>query len=392
MGNRKKSMILVVSLALSLVSWLSQVFRVLPSETSDFIGLAGAFLGAIFIGHSALRTLFRGIFGIDLLATGAIIASIWVGEYLAAAIVALMLGGGEILESIAFTRASNAIDKLIEGFPQTTTVIREGSQLEIRVSEVKVGETVIIKPGGIVPVDGRVLKGHATVNQASVTGESSPIEKAWGDEVYSGSLVELGALEVEATAIGEDSTYGRIISIVQKAEKGKAPIVRLTDRFARYYIPLILIIGVLVYIVSQDPLRMASVFVIACPCALTLATPTAIVASIGNSARKGILFRNGESLEQLSKSNTLILDKTGTITVGQPSVSKVVGFNGVTQDEVLKVAAGAEMHSEHPVAKAILKKAEEDNIMPFECSDFEVYPGLGICCLLYTSPSPRDRS
>jgi Cd2+/Zn2+-exporting ATPase len=360
---RTKAVILVTTFTLTFVSWLSLTLSWLPSETSRFLGLIGALLGAVFIGQSAVKTLFKGEFGIDLLATVAILASIWVDEYLAAAIVALMLGGGEILESIAFNRASAAIDKLIQGFPQTA----------------RIAETVIIKPGGIIPVDGRVLVGHATVNQSSVTGESFPVEKTQGDDVYSGSLVNLGALEVYVSAIGEDSTYGRIVTMVREAQELQAPIVQLADRFARYYIPLILVIGVVVYLIFQDPLRMAAVFIIACPCALTLATPTAIVASIGNSARKGILIRNGESLERLSSINVLVLDKTGTITSGRPHVSKVVGVNDVTSAEVLRVAAGAEQHSEHPLAKAILEKAKDKGIEPLQCSNFEVYPGLGIC-------------
>ncbi|UCH37649.1 MAG: cation-translocating P-type ATPase [Candidatus Bathyarchaeota archaeon] len=343
------------------------------------IGLSGALFGTIFIGHSALKSLSQGEFGIDLLATVAILASIWVGEYLAAAIVALMLGGGEVLEGYAFNRASEAIDKLIHGFPQTATVRRNGHDIKVEISAVGVGETVIIKPGGIIPVDGRVLAGHATVNQASVTGESLPVEKMSGDDVFSGSLVTLGALEVRVTAVGGESMYGRIVSMVREAQELHAPIVQLADKFARYYIPLILVIGVLVYVIFQDPLRMAAVFIIACPCALTLATPTAIVASIGNSARQGILIRNGENLERLGTVNTLILDKTGTITTGDPYVSAVKGWKDVSSTEVLQVASGAETHSEHPLAKAILTKAEDEGIEPLHCSNFEVYPGLGIC-------------
>jgi Cd2+/Zn2+-exporting ATPase len=376
---RTKAVILVTTFTLTFVSWLSLTLSWLPSETSRLLGLIGALLGAVFIGQSAVKALFKGEFGIDLLATVAILASIWVDEYLAAAIVALMLGGGEILESIAFNRASAAIDKLIQGFPQTATVRRDGREYDVKLSEIRIAETVIIKPGGIIPVDGRVLVGHATVNQSSVTGESFPVEKTQGDDVYSGSLVNLGALEVYVSAIGEDSTYGRIVTMVREAQELQAPIVQLADRFARYYIPLILVIGVVVYLIFQDPLRMAAVFIIACPCALTLATPTAIVASIGNSARKGILIRNGENLERLSSINVLVLDKTGTITSGRPHVSKVVGVNDVTSAEVLRVAAGAEQHSEHPLAKAILEKAKDKGIEPLQCSNFEVYPGLGIC-------------
>ena len=379
MVDRRKLALLVVCTGLAAVSWLSQVFSLLPLGTSRLLSLVGAILGAAFIGHSAIGTLMEGVFGIDVLATVAILASIWVGEYIAAAVVVIMLGGGEVLEEIAFDRATSAIEKLAEGFPQTATVVRDGGEVEVPVSEVKLGETVVVKPGGMIPVDGVVLKGKATVNQASVTGEPMPVEKAAHDGVFSGTIVELGALEVEVTAVGEESTYGRIISMVREAQMSRAPIVSLADRFAGYYIPLILVIGLAVLWYTGKPLRMASVFIIACPCALTLATPTAIVASIGNSARKGILIRNGESLERVGSVDTLVMDKTGTITVGKPEVVEVRGYNGVDDARVLSLAAGAERHSEHPIASAVLRKAEEEGVTPTECSGFEVYPGLGIC-------------
>jgi Cd2+/Zn2+-exporting ATPase len=247
------------------------------------------------------------------------------------------------------------------------------------VSEVKVGETIVVKPGGMVPVDGVVLRGRATVNQASVTGEPMPVERAEGGEVLSGSIVELGALEVETRAVGEESTYGRIITMVREAEENQAPIVRLADRFAGYYISLILAIGLGVYLWTGEPIRMASVFIIACPCALTLATPMAVAASIGNSARKGILIRDGESLQRLSEVDTVVMDKTGTLTAGRPEIVEVRGFGGTSDEEALRLAAGAERHSEHPVARAVLKKAEEMGVDPEECSEFDVHPGLGIC-------------
>ncbi|MEE9509454.1 MAG: cation-translocating P-type ATPase, partial [Candidatus Bathyarchaeia archaeon] len=374
-----KAILLVATFTLSIVSWFSQILNLIPVELSHQLGFLAALIGLIFIGHSAIKKLMEHVFGIDLLATVAIIASIYVGEYLAAAVVELMLGSGEILENIVFNRASKAISKLIEEYPKKATVIRDGQELELSVSEISPGEIVIIKPGGMVPVDGRVTSGHAILNQASVTGEPMPVDKTPGNEVYSGTIVEQGVIEIETTHIGEDSTYGRIIRMVREAQENKAPIVSLADRFASYYIPLILIIGISLFVFTRDPLRMASVFIIACPCALTLATPTAIVASIGNSARKGILIRNGESLEKMEHVDTLVLDKTGTITIGNPIVLQVKGFNGVNEKDVLGVAAGAEKLSEHPLAKAVIKKAEEEGISPLDCSEFEVHPGLGIC-------------
>jgi heavy metal translocating P-type ATPase len=316
---------------------------------------------------------------LSLIAAVAIIASILVGESYAAVVVELMLGSGELLENIIFNKASTAISKLIEAYPKKANVIRDGREIEISISEITLGERVIIKPGGIIPIDGRVINGHATVNQSSVTGESIPIDKIQNDEVFSGTLVEQGVIEIETTAIGDQSTYGRIIRLVQEAEENKAPIVSLADRFAGYYIPIILLTGVLIFVFTSNPLRMASVFIVACPCALTLATPTAIVASISNSARKGILIRKGESLENLERIDTLVFDKTGTVTLGNPVVLEIKGYNGENEKEVLRVAAGAERFSEHSLAKAVLKRAEKEGVSPLECSDFEAYPGMGIC-------------
>ena len=379
MVDRRKVLLLVATVTLASVSWISQTLSLLPPNIYNSMALAGAILGALFIGHSALTTLLGGVFGIDLLATVAILASIWLGEYLAACVVVLMLGGGEVLEGIVSERASSAIEKLVEAFPKTAFVVRDGVEIEVLVSEIRVGETIAVKPGGMIPVDGVVTEGKATVNQSSVTGESMPVEKEAGGDVLSGSIVELGAIRVQAGAVGEKSTYGRIIRMVREAEENQPPIVRLADRFAGYYIPLILVIGLGVYFWTREPLRMASVFIIACPCALTLATPMAVAASIGNSARKGILIRNGESLQKLAEVDTVVMDKTGTLTVGRPEVVEVEGFNGFTSDQVISLAASAEKHSEHPVAKAVLKKAKELKVEPEECSSFEVLPGLGIC-------------
>jgi Cd2+/Zn2+-exporting ATPase len=379
MVDRAKLYLLLSTVALASISWVSQTLSLLPPYAYEGLALMGAVLGAVFIGHSALITLLKGVFGIDLLATVAIVASIWLGEYLAACVVVLMLGGGEILEGIISDRASSAIDRLIEAFPKTATVVRDGVEVEVSVSEITLGETVSVKPGGIIPVEGVVLEGRATVNQASVTGEPLPVEKVAGEEVLSGSLVELGAVRIEARAVGDASTYGKIIHMVREAEENQPPIVRLADRFAGYYIPVILMIGLGVYLWTREPLRMASVFIIACPCALTLATPVAVAASIGNSARKGILIRDGESLQKLADVDTVVMDKTGTVTVGRPEVVEVRGFNGFTEEEVLGLAAGAERHSEHPIAKAVLRKADELDVEPEACSSFEVLPGLGVC-------------
>lgn len=377
MAEKWKKAILALSVLLAAVSWLSQTFSLLPLETSTLIGMIAAGLGAIFIGHSASRALIEGNFGIDVLATFAVVASIYVGEYVAAAVVVLMLGGGEILEDYTSGRASVAIEKLVEESPKTATVIREGKETEVPISEVQIGETAVVKPGGKIPVDGLVKAGKASVNQASITGESIPVERGVGEKVFGGTIIEAGSLDVEVTAVGDESTYGKIIKMVEEAEEHRAPIERTADRYAKYFTPVILALGVVVYIFTGSLLRVAALWVIACPCSLTLATPMAVVASIGNSARKGILIRNGESLERLSSIDVLAFDKTGTITTGRPEVVAIKGFD-TKESVVLGIAATAEKRSEHPLARAILKKAEEEGVKTDDPQNLVMEPGLGV--------------
>jgi Zn2+/Cd2+-exporting ATPase len=378
-----KKVLLAISVSLAAISWVGQTFSLLAPETANLIGMVAAGLGAIFIAHSAAGALREGNFGIDILATVAVIASIYIGEYIAAAVVVLMLGGGEILEDYTSGKASVAIEKLIAESPKTATVLRDGSEVEVPVGEVNVGEIVIVKPGGKIPVDGVVKSGSASVNQASITGESMPVETGFGDTVYGGTVIEQGSLDIEVTAIGNESTYGKIIRLVEEAEQHKAPIEKTADRFARYFAPLMLGIGAVVFLFTGDIKRVASIWVIACPCSLTLATPMAVVASIGNSARKGILIRNGESLERLSSVDALALDKTGTVTTGHPEVVAVKTI-GVTEADVLSLAASAEMRSEHPLARAILKAARDKEVVVPEASDFKMETGLGVVATLPT--------
>ena len=378
MIQKQKLVVIIIFTSLALVGWLSATFGLLDPSTAYFLQLSSAILALCAIGFGAVKALLRHVFGMDVLATVAILASIVSGEYLPAVVVAIMLLGGEMLEDYAQRRASSAIRKLIEAQPQTATVLRNGQEVQIKPEEVKLGETVIVKPGAKIPIDGVIQKGFALINQASVTGESVPSEKAEGELVFSGTLIMQGAIYVTATAVGERSTYGRIIAMVKEAEAKRAPIERTTDRYAKYFTPGILALGLAVFAVTQDTLRMAAIFIIACPCALTLATPTAVVASIGNAAKKGIIIRNGETLEKLSKVDMLIVDKTGTITRGELEVVGIKSFGKHTTDEILQFAARVEKCSEHPFAKAILKKALQQQLVVGDSECFEHYPGLGV--------------
>ncbi len=379
MIEKLKIGVLSINAALAIIAWTTSATSLFPQNVTQSLEFASAVMSLCFIAYAAARSLMQKVFGIDVLASVAVLASIAVNEYLAATVVVLMLGGGEILEDYATKRASKAIQKLIDASPQTAFVIRNGQEIQVTVDQLKHGETVIVKPGGKIPADGIVSKGHASVNQSSVTGESMPVQKATGDAVFSGTLVELGAIEISVTQVGEQSTYGRIVTMVKEAEMRRAPIERTADKYARYFTPIILAAGIIVFLFTRDVLRVAALFVIACPCALTLATPTSIVASIGNAARKGILIRNGASLEKLSKVNVLVFDKTGTVTTGKPQVTEVRTLGNHTHAEVLALAATAERCSEHPLAQAILTRAYEERLDLGSSESFNVQPGIGVC-------------
>ncbi|MCL2691133.1 MAG: cation-translocating P-type ATPase [Candidatus Bathyarchaeota archaeon] len=373
-----KQIVFLIFTLLGLTGWLTAHFNLLSSTLVFYLQFSSAILALLTIGYEAISSLRERVFSIDVLATVAILAAIISGEYFPATIVAFMLIGGEMLEDYIQQKSLNAIQKLVAEQPQIATVLRDGQEIQVKPQTVQIGETVIVKPGAKIPVDGIIQKGHAYINQASITGESLPAEKTEGATVYSGTVVQQGAIYITTTAVGEDSTYGKIITLVKEAKEKKAPIERTADKYAKYFTPLILIIGLTVFALTHDLLRMAAVFIIACPCALILSTPAAIIASIGNAAKQGILIRNGETLEKMSKIDTLIVDKTGTITKGKLEITDIQSFTQYTPDQILQFAAETEKCSEHPFAKAITEAATKKDLTIFHPDNFEHHPGLGV--------------
>lgn len=327
---------------------------------------------------SAIKALLQKDLDVDFLATIAIIAAVIVGQYLAAALVVLMLSGGEILEDYTANKTSRAIQLLIESAPKTARIRKDGKEIQVPIEEVKVDDLVLVKPGEKIPIDGEVVSGLASVNQASLTGESIAVEKSVNCKVLSGTIVELGALEVRAEKVGEDTTFSHIIKLIREGQSNRAPIEKIAHRYARYFAPILLVIAIITYVVTRDVIAVVSTLVIACPCALTLATPIAVVASIGNAAKRGILIRGGATLESVGKTDTVVLDKTGTLTLGSPQVVDVKTFNGKSEAQVITLAALAEKFSEHPLAKAVLEKANKQGICTEDPSNFEVLPGQGV--------------
>jgi Cd2+/Zn2+-exporting ATPase len=292
-------------------------------------------------------------------------------------VVTFLFAFGSYLEGRTMDKSRQALRELLELAPTQATVIRDGVELQVLAEEVQKGETVLVRPGEKIPVDGHVIKGEAFVNQAPITGESMPVEKGLGDNVYSGTIIQTGYLELIADKVGDDTTFSRIIHMVEEAQERTAPVQRFVEGFARYYTPAIMVLAVLVYAITRDVLLALTLLVIACPGALVIATPISIVAGIGNAARKGVLVKGGEYLEMLGSIDVVVLDKTGTLTEGEPRVVRVQGF-GAGRDAVLTLAAALERYSEHPLAKAITAQADGEGLAYPSVDDFTVLTGHGV--------------
>jgi len=363
---------------LILTTWILERIQIAPAYLHQILalvalGLAG---GPILLG--AIRGLLRRQINVDELVSIAIIASVYLGEYLAAAIVAFIMALGSLLEEFTAERARNAISTLINLSPKTASVRKENGFIEIPIEQVQIGDIVLVKPGEDIPVDGKVIDGQSSVNQASITGESIPVDKFKGNSVFAGTNNLSGTLLIETTKVGSETTLGKIIHLVEQAEENRAPILRLVDRWAKWFTPAVLLIALIVYLLTFELSRTATVLIVACPCALILATPTAIVAAIGNAAKKGIIIKGGRYLEKTAEVDTMIFDKTGTLTLGEPIVSDILSVNGALPGHILRTAAIAEKFSEHPLAKAVLQKAVEQGLDIPEPENFVNVPGRGI--------------
>ncbi|MEX2431436.1 MAG: heavy metal translocating P-type ATPase, partial [Dehalococcoidia bacterium] len=312
-----------------------------------------------------------------------------------AAIIALILLG-RLLEARAKGSASDAMRALISMQPRTARVVRAGAEVDVPVTDVAVGDEVIVRPGERIAVDGEVLRGSTTVDESMLTGESLPVDKDVGSRVFGGAINRTGSIAFRATKVGGATALGQIIRLVQQAQGSKAPIQRLADTVAAYFVPAVLGIAALTFLVwllfGPDPafslamLAAIAVLIIACPCALGLATPTAIMIGTGNGARRGVLIRSAEALEQAHKVDVVVFDKTGTLTQGKPSVTDIIPHNNVTPQELLLLAASVEHLSEHPLAEAIVERAKAEGIRLLRPDAFQAAPGLGVRAVIEGEP------
>src|SRR6266567_4801346 len=299
------------------------------AHARTWLYLAAALAGSLYIWWSAIQGIRERDFTADIPVSFATAAALIIGQYSAAAVVAVLLLLGGMLEEFVSARAGNALDSLAKLLPDRVTVRRNGEDRVVALSEVESHDLVLVRSGDRIPVDGSVEHGTASVNQAAITGESLPVDKQVGDQVYAGTLNEMGALEVRATKVGTETTLGQIRRMVEEAQEQKAPIERILNRYAKFYTPAALILGALVWWWSGDLLRAITILIVFCPCVMVLATPTALVASIGNAALRGSLVKKGATVEALAKVDTVAFDKTGTLTFGAPRLVSTVPLNGL---------------------------------------------------------------
>lgn len=357
--------------------WLG-LFEAVTARVPWPIGLVIVAIAGYPIFRNVIRATFKGqVISHTLMSIGAL-AALVVGQWATAVVVVFFMRVGDYAERFTTECARRAVKNLTALAPQTARVERDGVEDEVPIGDVQIGELVIVRPGEQIPVDGEVIGGQATVDQAAITGESMPVEAGPGAKVFAATLAQLGSLRVRATGVGADTTFGRVIRLVEEAEAHRADVQRIADRFSAYYLPIVATIAILTFLFRRDPLATAAVLVVACSCSFALATPIAMLASIGAAARRGLMIKGGKYLETLAKADVLLVDKTGTLTLGRPQITDVAALNGIPSDELLALAAATERYSEHPLAEAVRGAARERSLPQYAPTGFESVPGQGV--------------
>lgn len=358
-----------------IIAWLFKT----QAFAAELSAITGAFVLALPIVITAIKDLAKGKVYMNELVALAILAALAGGDFQTAGIIAFFLLLTILIESRTASGAQRSIEELVKLTPTTANRIRDGKENEVNVSELAIGDIVRVRPGDNFPIDGVIVKGESTVNQASITGESLPVEKESGSEVFAGTQNLTGSVEVKVTKLGGDTTLGKVKDMILAAESSRTPFVRIIDRYAGFYTPTVLMLAALTWWISEgDMRRVITLMVIACPCAIVLATPTAVVAAVAAAARLGIFIKNVSHLELASKIRTFVFDKTGTLTDGILSVARLSPAEGIEPARLLMAAASAETHSNHPTARALARLAQEAGIKLKEASGFEEIHGKGV--------------
>jgi heavy metal translocating P-type ATPase len=349
-----------------------------PFAHLSVIGIAATLIGGYPIFKEAFENIVERKMTMELSMTIALLSALAIGEFFTALVITAFVLAAEVLEGLTVGRGRRAIQSLLDFLPRTVAVRRNDQVVEVASEEVQVGDTVIVKPGGRIPVDGIVLGGRSFVEQAAITGEAMPVERASGDGVYAGTINQSGALEIAAQKLGRDTTFGRIIEAVERAEKSRAPIQKTADRLAGYLVYFALGAAVLTFILTHNIRSTISVVIVAGACGIAAGTPLAILGAIGRAAHQGAIIKGGLYLEALAAVDTVLLDKTGTLTFGIPQIQEVVSANGFGERQIIGAASIAERKSEHPLAKAVVARATELAIPLVEPDEFSYTPGRGV--------------
>ena len=349
-----------------------------PFPHVSVIGIVAALIGGYPIFKEAFENIVERKMTMELSMTIALLSALAIGEFFTALVITAFVLAAEVLEGLTVGRGRRAIQSLLDFLPRTVAVRRNDQVMEIASDQVQVGDTVMVKPGGHVPVDGVVLGGRSFVEQAAITGEAMPVEKTPGDAVYAGTINQSGALEIEAQKLGRDTTFGRIIEAVERAEKSRAPIQKTADRLAGYLVYFALGAAVLTFLITHNVKSTISVVIVAGACGIAAGTPLAILGAIGRAAHQGAIIKGGLYLEALAAVDTVLLDKTGTLTFGTPQIKEVVSANGFGEQQIIAAASIAERKSEHPLAKAVVARAIELAIPLVDPDEFSYTPGRGV--------------
>ncbi len=361
-----------------LISWVLAHREIGPYFLNAGLALVATLFGGFQRFIAGFKDIYNRRITVNVFVTVALIATVAVGEFRAAAIIVFIMAVAGALESYTLDKTRRSIRSLLDLAPKMAMVRRGEEEVAVLVSEVHIGDVVIVRPGERISVDGVVVVGASSVNQAPITGESMPVEKFRGSEVFSGTLNETGRLEIRTNRIGKDTTLARIVHLVEEAQETKAPIQNVADRFTVWFLPTVLALAVVGFLTSGNIKVAVSILLVACPCAFAIATPTAVTAGISNLARRAVLVKGGMFLELAGKIDTLLFDKTGTFTLGRPKVIEVAAFESMPEDDVLRLAAIAEKYSEHPLARSVMALCRERSIEVPDPDEFRAEIGMGV--------------
>ncbi len=375
--HHKEELIRLVLLAMALLlSWL----KIWEFIGFDFIALFATIIGGYPMFKEAWEAIQERRMTMELSMAIAVVATLFIGQFFTGLIITFFVIFAELLEHLTVESGRNVIEKLLASLPRQAVIRSNNQEKMVDISQLKPNDVVIIKPGTKIPVDGVVVIGNSSIDQSSITGESLPVDKMKGDKVLAGTINQTGVLEVQIERLGKDTTFGKIIHIIEEAEKSKATIEKIADKLAARLVYLAFGGTIATFLYTHDIVSAIAALIVAGACGIAAGTPLAILAGVGRTAQEGIIVKGGIHLEQLAKVDTIVLDKTGTLTLGIPKVTQIWCFNHTTEKEVLELAASAEQHSEHPLANAILKKAKETNLQLTSYSDRQYFQGQGISC------------